>query len=98
MTMYDKIKEIQNRHLKHYMEQKDKCLKNAILSCGYQLDEVEQYAKQNRRFEFSCIKKDVFEYQYFLKDKYKSVTYFLMKEVFSNGDITIQTFKNLEVK
>lgn len=77
---------------------KENALKEALESCGYQYEEVKEYAKLKKRFYFE---EKVFQNshsEYILHDKYKNQSFLLMKEYQINFidkfEIKYEVYKN----
>lgn len=49
-SVWDEMRELQLKAVEEYCRKKEEALTQAILSCGYQYDEVIQYVKQGARF------------------------------------------------
>lgn len=52
-AVWSKIDEIQAKHIQKCKEAQEEAITQAILSCGYQYDEVLQYLKNKQRFEIT---------------------------------------------
>lgn len=103
-SVWDEMRELQLKVAREYCRKKEEALTQAIVSCGYQYDEVLQYLKNKQRFEMTRRQEGyMFDgyAEYVLYDNYTQRAFILAAETsVQNGcgfTSTIQSFQNKEV-
>ena len=103
-SFWNDMRELELKAIEDYCCKREELLKQAILSCGYQYDEVIQYAEQRVRFHIQKLQLGSLldgNLEYVLYDSYTQRAFILIAEVsaINNGNLTNQivAYRNKQV-